>query len=92
MFPSNIQEKAFKKRLSIFLGTTALFIGGFVVNVVINKAAYNANLNFIPNIQNSSFWGNGFFVDCMNIISNIFNPIICAGYILVFLLISYRKL
>jgi len=28
----------------------------------------------------------------MNIISNLFNPIVCAGYILIFFLISYRKL
>jgi hypothetical protein len=53
IFPGNIQKKVFKKRLAIFILTTALFVAGFVINVIDNEPAYNANLNFIPKIQTS---------------------------------------
>jgi len=48
IFPGNIQKKAFKKRLATFILTSALFVTGFVINVIDNESAYNANLNFVP--------------------------------------------
>lgn len=33
-----------------------------------------------------------FLTILMNVVSNVFNPVLCAGYIILFFLISYRKL
>ena len=43
-------------------------------------------------MQANSFLSSGFFIVLMNIVSNLFNPIACAGYILGFYVISHRKM
>jgi len=67
-----------------------MFLIGFVLNITIDNPLYNANLNIVPTWQDKL--GSSGFITFMNIISNIFNPVICAGYIAIFWLISYRKL
>jgi hypothetical protein len=68
------------------------FLAGFVVNLTSDKSIYNANLNVVPVMQENDSLKSKPFLIFMNVISNIFNPVICAGYIVVFWLISYRKL
>jgi hypothetical protein len=92
MFPKNYAKKSLKARIILFSITTLLFIVGFVVNIISNQALYNFNLNEVPIWQNNAVIGSHGFIVFMNVISNIFNPVVCAGYILLFFLISYRKL
>lgn len=92
MFHKNYQEKMLRHRLLIFIITTIIFIAAFVINIVMNTPLYNVNLNVVPIIQNSAGWGSYSFLAFMNVISNLFNPIVCAAYIILFWLISYRKL
>lgn len=92
MFPKNYIKKSLSTRLILFIITTVFFIAGFVINITSNQAFYNLNLNVVPNWQKNSIIGSDGFIVFMNIVSNIFNPVICAGYVLLFFLISYRKL
>lgn len=80
------------KRPILALASSILFITGFVINITSDTALYNVDLNVVPGMQNSSSWGSSGFIAFMNVISNIFNPVICAGYIALFWLISSRKL
>lgn len=92
MFSKSHQEQILRHRLLIFIITTAVFISAFVLNIVMNQPLYNLNLNVVPDLQNNSSLGSYTFLSFMNVISNLFNPIVCAAYIILFWLISYRKL
>jgi len=63
-----------------------------VVNITSDEPLYNIDLNVVPSMQNNNSLGSTAFIDFMNVISNIFNPVICAGYVVIFWLISSRKL
>lgn len=75
----------------IFIPATIFFLIGFVLNITSNQAMFNTNLNVVPHLQAEYTKSSGLTV-FMNIVSNVFNPVLCAGYILVFFLVSYRKL
>ena len=92
MLPKTYQQKILRHRLLIFIITTIFFLCGFVLNIVMNEPLYNTNLNVVPKIQTSEGWGSHGFLVFMNVVSNVFNPIICAGYIVIFFIVSYRKL
>jgi hypothetical protein len=92
MIPKNYQEKILRHRLLIFILTTIFFLCGFVLNIVMNQPLYNTNLNIVPKIQTSEGWGSQAFIVFMNVVSNVFNPVVCAGYIVIFFIVSYRKL
>ena len=77
----------------ITLGITIFFlVGGLIVNVWLREAPFNYNLLIVPKMQANSFLSSGPFIILMNIVSNLFNPIACAGYVLLFYLISHRKM
>lgn len=86
------KRKNFHKRVFIFILGTAFFLAGFVVNIISNEALFNYNLQIVPQLQANSILGSQSFLVFMNIVSNVFNPILCAGYIIIFYLLSYRKL
>lgn len=79
-------------RFILFIISTVAFTIGFVINLTSDTSLYNVDLNVVPGMQNNHSLGSTAFIDFMNIISNIFNPVICAGYIALFWLISCRKL
>jgi hypothetical protein len=72
--------------------STIIFIIGFVINITSDTSLYNVDLNVVPDMQNNSSLGSTAFINFMNVISNFFNPVICAGYVTLFWLISSRKL
>jgi hypothetical protein len=72
--------------------TAIIFIAAFVINITSDDSLYNIDLNVVPAMQDNSSLGSTVFLNFMNVISNIFNPVICAGYIVIFWLISSRKL
>jgi hypothetical protein len=78
-----------KIRMTLAIITTTLFIIGFVINITSDQSLYNADLNVVPSWQKDKSKG---FIIFMNIISNIFNPVICAGYVALFWLISSKKM
>lgn len=71
---------------------SGLFIAAFVVNITSDDPLYNIDLNEVPLMQDNKSLGSAAFIGFMNVISNIFNPVICAGYVAIFYLISSRKL
>ena len=92
MGPKNYQSKILRHRLLIFVITTIFFICAFVINIVMNEPLYNTNLNVVPKLQNDSVLGTHAFLVFMNLVSNVFIPVVCAGYIIIFFIVSYRKL
>jgi len=42
-------------------------------------------------MQNNGVLGSSSFIFIMNIVSNLFNPIVCAGYVMAFYLLSHRR-
>jgi len=71
---------------------TIVFIPAFVLNITSNTSIYNKNLNIVSEWQANTFMSNSNFIDFINIVTNLFNPIICAAYIGLFWIISSRKL
>lgn len=92
MLTRNYIKQTINKRIIIFLICTAFFIVSFVLNIVSSTAAYNYDLNVIPSMQTGPIMGTNGFNVFMNLVSVIFNPMICAGYIFILYLITYRKL
>ncbi len=80
------------KRLLLALITSISFTVGFILNITSDTALYNLDLNVVPKMQSNDILGSKGFIDFMNVISNVFNPVICAGYVALFWLISSRKL
>lgn len=81
-----------KQRLVLALSSTVLFIIGFIINITSDTSLYNVDLNVVPGMQDNASLGSTAFINFMNVISNIFNPVICAAYVAIFWLISSRKL
>lgn len=80
-----------KRKLAIFILTTAFAISAFVINTWYSWEMFKYNLNIVPQMQANSFLGSSGFLALMNIVSNLFNPIVCAGYIMAFYLLSHRR-
>jgi hypothetical protein len=80
------------KRVTLALCSSIFFLAGFIINITSDTSLYNVDLNVVPGMQENSALGSHAFLTFMNIISNIFNPVICAGYVAIFWLISSRKL
>jgi hypothetical protein len=85
-------DTAKRQRLSLCLVSTLFFIASFALNLTSATSLYNVDLNIVPGMQDNASLGSTAFIDFMNIISNIFNPVICAGYVALFWLISCKKL
>jgi hypothetical protein len=80
------------KRVLLAVSSSLLFLAAFIINITSDTALYNYDLNFVPEMQDNASLGSSAFLVFMNIISNVFNPVICAGYVAIFWLISSRKL
>ena len=92
MHLQSFRKKSMPHRIGIMITATVFFLAAFVLNITSNQALYNYNLNVVPILQSNPSLGSPAFLSFMNVISNIFNPVVCAGYIFIFYLISYRKL
>ena len=100
MFPSDfnaiisisLMQQPDTKRFFLAVSSSLLFLAGFIINITSDTALYNYDLNVVPWMQDNASLGSSAFLTFMNIISNIFNPVICAGYVAIFWLISSRKL
>lgn len=79
-------------RFTLAVIASVLFLVGFVINITSDTSLYNVDLNVVPGMQDNSSLGSSAFIGFMNVISNVFNPVICAGYVALFWLISSRKL
>lgn len=80
------------QRLILALSSSLFFLIGFILNITSDTALYNVDLNVVPSMQTNPSLSSSAFIVFMNIISNIFNPVICVGYVALFWLISSRKL
>lgn len=81
-----------RAQLIAFLVAAALFLAGFVINLTSDQSLYNADLNLVPEWQSSTFLGSSGFIVFMNIVSMVFDPPVCAAYLLLFWLLSSRRL
>lgn len=91
--PTLVKKKNnFTKKLIMLIICSVMFLAGFVLNITSSQALFNYNLNVVPILQSNPTLSSDAFVVFMNVVSNIFNPILCAAYIVIFFLISYRKL
>lgn len=86
------RKKTFILRLAVLIVTSILFIVSFGLNVAISLPLYYYNLDVVPVLQANSVMGTSAFMTFMNLVSLIFDPMVCAGYIFIIYLISYRKL
>lgn len=82
---------ASKNKILILFITTCIAIPAFIVNTWFNWQLYKVNLNVVPEWQAGAVLGSKGFLIVMNIVSNVFNPIVCAGYIMAFYLLSHRR-
>ena len=80
------------KRIVILVITSIIFVVSFALNVAISLPLYYYNLDVVPILQNNQVLGSKAFIYFMNIVSLVFDPMICAGYDFVIYLISFRKL
>lgn len=92
MLTRNYLKQTLNKRIIIFLMTTVIFIISFVLNIRYSLSAYNLSLKFVPIWQTNSVMGSNGFNIFMNLVSTIFNPMVCAAYVFILYFITYRKL
>lgn len=92
MYLRSYRRKSLSERIIILAVTTVFFIVGFVLNITSNASLYNYNLDVVPYWQENSVLGSHAFLTFMNVVSNVLNPTLCAGYLALFYLITYRKL
>ena len=88
----NHRKQTLCLRTIILCITGAVFVVSFVLNVVLSLPLYYYNLNVVPTWQNTAVMGTQAFNTFMNIVSLVLDPSICAAYIFIIYLISYRKL
>ena len=88
----DVRQNIFMVRFIILITTSIALLGGLAVNIWARDAPFNYNQQIVPKMQANSFLSSDFFIILMNIVSNLFNPIACAGYILAFYVISHRKM
>jgi hypothetical protein len=72
--------------------TSLFFIIAFTFNITSDQSLYNLDLNVVPTWQRTNVMGSDGFMQFMNVVSQLLDPPICAGYIALFWLISSRKL
>ena len=77
-------------RLTVLLVTSLLFIAGLVLNITSYNALFQVSLELQPKLQEDI--GSEGLTIFMNIISNLFNPTVCAGYIILIYICTCRKL
>lgn len=92
MLTRNYLKQTLNKRIIIFLVTTVIFIISFVLNIRYSLSAYNLSLKFVPIWQTNSVMGSNGFNIFMNLVSTIFNPMVCAAFVFILYFITYRKL
>ncbi len=92
MLIRNHRKQTLKLRLIILSITSLIFLTSFVLNITLSQPLYDYNLNVVPILQSNPSLGSSAFMTFMNIISLVFDPMICAGYIFIIYLVSYRKL
>ena len=86
------RKKTLVLRLTVLILTSILFVVSFGLNVAISLPLYYYNLDVVPKLQANSVLGSSAFMTFMNLVSLLFDPMVCAGYIFIIYLISYRKL
>lgn len=77
-------------RLGLVALCSALFIAGLVLNITSYDALFQVTLDVVPTLQTDI--GSEGLTIFMNIISNLFNPVVCAGYIIIIYVVTCRKL
>lgn len=92
MYVRSYRKKTFVTRIIILCITTIFFIISFVLNITSDSALYDYNLNVVPVLQSNYVLGSHGWMTFMNVISFVFDPMICAAYIFIIYLITYRKL
>jgi hypothetical protein len=92
MLLRNHRKQSLKLRLIILITTSIIFIVSFVLNITLSQPLYDYNLNVVPLLQNNPVLGSSSFMTFMNVVSLVFDPMVCAAYIFIIYLISYRKL
>lgn len=92
MIIRNYRKQTFKWRLAILISATVLFVVSFVLNITSCQALYDYNLNVVPLLQSGPIMGSYSFMYFMNVVSLVFDPNVCALYIFIIYLITYRKL
>lgn len=81
-----------KIKVILIIIALSFFIVGFVLNLTSDQSLYNEDLNIVPGWQNNPSIASSNFMTFMNIISILFDPPVCAGYLALFWLISSRRL
>ena len=79
-------------KILLLATTTALFVIGFVINITSDSSLYNLDLNVVGVWQRDQVLGSEGFMQFMNVVSELFDPPICAGYIALFWVVSARKM
>lgn len=79
-----------QQRLIIMISAFIPFVIGFVFSFVYYPAVFNKSTQITIDLQQSITSHS--FQTFMNVISNLFNPVVCAGYILILYLLTARKL
>jgi hypothetical protein len=77
-------------RLALLSLASALFIAGLVLNITSYQALFQVTLDVVPQMQKDI--GSDALTIFMNIVSNLFNPVVCAGYIIIIYVVTCRKL
>jgi hypothetical protein len=85
-------ESYFFSKLPLAIVATFTFVIAFVLNIICKSALFNLNLEIVPLMQQNSYLGSKGFIYFMNIVSTILDPTYFSAYILIFYLISYRKM
>lgn len=81
---------ALSRSTLLLLPCTLLFLAAMSLNITTNTPLFNLHLNAIPHWQDAL--DNKGFIFFMNVMSNLFNPVVCAAYIGLIWIVSHRKL
>ena len=74
----------------LLLPATLFFLAALTLNITTSTPLFNLHLNTMPQWQETL--NNKGFIFFMNIMSNLFNPVVCAAYIALLWIVSHRKL
>ncbi len=77
-------------QIGVLLTTSMLFVAGLVLNITSYNALFQISLDVMPQMQQDI--GSDGLTIFMNVISNLFNPTVCAGYIIIIFVATCRKL
>lgn len=77
-------------RLALLAVTSAFFIAALVLNITSYEALFQVSVDIMPGFQ-SDVGSDGLTV-FMNIVSNLFNPTVCAGYVILIYIVTCRKM